>query len=106
MPNLARINFVTPQIMVTLLKPLKSRGLIVRRRSPKDGRALPAALTTEASKVLIGFRLGMRKVEARILRDPSLADQEHLRDLLASCLESLRIGGPIAGPWLRRPDSN
>jgi len=76
--------------MVTLLKSLETRGLIVRRAHPEGGRAMPAELTPEGAKKLMTFRLAMREVEQRLLRSLPPADQTHLRQLLERCLESLR----------------
>jgi DNA-binding MarR family transcriptional regulator len=88
--DLARASFVRPQSMVTLLKSLETRGLIVRRANPQGGRTMPAELTPEGAKQLMAFRLAMREVEQRLLRSLLPADQTHLRELLERCLESLR----------------
>lgn len=88
--DLARAAFVRPQSMVTLLKSLEARGLIVRRANPQGGRSMPAELTQEGAKQLMAFRLAMREVEQRLLRSLPPADQRHLRELLGRCLESLR----------------
>ena len=88
--DLARAAFVRPQSMVTLLKSLETRGLIVRRANPEGGRTMPAELTPDGAKKLMAFRLAVREVEQRLLRSLPPADQRHLRELLGRCLESLR----------------
>jgi DNA-binding MarR family transcriptional regulator len=88
--DLARAAFVRPQSMVTLLKSLERRGLVVRRANPEGGRTMPAELTRDGAKKLMTFRLAMREVEQRLLRTLPPADQRHLRQLLERCLESLR----------------
>lgn len=88
--DLARASFVTPQSMVTMLKSLGTRGLIVRTANPKGGRAMPTELTADGAKKLMVFRLAMREVEHLLLRGLSAQDQTCFRDFLEHCLESLR----------------
>jgi DNA-binding MarR family transcriptional regulator len=95
--ELARSAFVTPQSMVTLLKSLEARGLIVRRPSPEGGRAMPAELTPEGAKQLMVFRLAMREVEHRLQRNLTPIDRARLRELPECCLESLRSDQETAG---------
>jgi DNA-binding MarR family transcriptional regulator len=95
--ELARSSFVTPQSMVTLLKSLEARRLIVRRPSSEGGRARPAELTAEGAKQLMVFRLAMREVEHRLLWNLAPIDQTRLRELLECCLQSLRSDQKISG---------
>jgi DNA-binding MarR family transcriptional regulator len=91
--DLARAAFVTPQSMISMLRALEKRGLILRRANPDGGRAMPAELTDEGAKLLLGFYLAMRRVEHRLLADIPDEEQARLRQLLECCLESLRSGG-------------
>jgi len=95
--DLARAAFVTPQSMVTLLKSLETRGLIVRRANPDGGRAMPAELTSEGARQLMVFHLALREVEHRLLHALSPEDQARLRGLLEHCLESLRFDASTEG---------
>ena len=88
--ELARANFVTPQSMITLLKSLEMRRLVVRLPSPGGGRSMPAELTPEGAKQLMAFRLAMRQVEHLLLRGLAPKDQKRLRELLEGCVEAMQ----------------
>jgi DNA-binding MarR family transcriptional regulator len=87
--ELARAVFVKPQSMVPVLQSLESRGWIVRRAAAR-GRTMPAELTPEGRDRLKAGRAATNKVEARMLGRLSSKDRLRLRELLESCLESLR----------------
>lgn len=87
--ELARGAFVTRQSMNTLLQHLEREGLVSRPDRPIAGRVLPTELTARGRDQLRAASASVRAVEGRMLRGLDDARQAQLRELLASCVDSL-----------------
>lgn len=86
--TLARALGIDRSTLVPILDRLQSRGLLVRRRSPTDGRTHALALTPAGDKALVCFTGLVRAHEKRIASRLSTA--ETLR--LIGLLEKVRAG--------------
>ena len=86
--TLARALGIDRSTLVPILDRLQSRGLLVRRRSPTDGRTHALALTRAGDKALVRFTGLVRAHEKRIASRLSTA--ETLR--LIGLLEKVRAG--------------
>ena len=86
--TLARALGIDRSTLVPILDRLQSRGLLVRRRSPTDGRTHALALTPAGGKALVRFTGLVRAHEKRIASRLSTA--ETLR--LIGLLEKVRAG--------------
>ena len=93
--ELARGAFVTRQSMNVLLQQLERDGLVARADTPPSGRALPTTLTPLGEERRRDASAAVRSVEARMLGELDDAGEQHLRDLLRSCVQSLST--PSAG---------
>ena len=87
--DLARGTFVTRQSMNTLLKSLEREGLVSRPDRAPSGRVLPTELTARGREQLRTASAEVRAVEERMLNGLDEAQQTQLRELLASCVDSL-----------------
>lgn len=85
---LARALGIDRSTLVPILDRLQSRGLLVRRRSPSDGRTHALALTPAGGKALVRFTGLVRAHEKRIASRLSTAETLKLIGLL----EKVRAG--------------
>lgn len=85
---LARALGIDRSTLVPILDRLQARGLLVRRRSPTDGRTHALMLTPSGSKALGRFTALVRKHEKRIASGLSTAETRALIGLL----EKVRAG--------------
>jgi len=93
--ELARGAFVTRQSMNVLLQALERDGLVERPERAPSGRVLPTTLTAKGRRQLATASGTVRAVEETMLAGMSAAEQDQMRRLLRSCVESLRT--PVAG---------
>lgn len=85
--ELARASLLTPQTMHAIMRTLESRGFMVRNRNHEDGRATKISLTPEGVQMLEQADAIIAKVEAAFTSALSIADVEHLRQMLVLCVE-------------------
>ncbi|KAB8332201.1 MarR family transcriptional regulator [Scytonema tolypothrichoides VB-61278] len=86
--DIARIAFVTPQAVATMLQRLEQAGLITRR-PPSRGRALETHLTARGEALLQqGDRIA-DEIEARLFSNLSTEEQERFNDYLLRCIDTL-----------------
>ena len=78
----ARALGIDRSTLVPILDRLQERGLLVRRRSPTDGRTHALALTPLGIKALARFTKLVRAHEARIASGLSTAETRMLLELL------------------------
>jgi DNA-binding MarR family transcriptional regulator len=86
--DIARIAFVTPQAVATMLQRLEQAGLITRR-PPSRGRAVETHLTARGEALL---REGDRiadQIEARLFSNFNPKEQDSLNEYLLRCIETL-----------------
>jgi DNA-binding MarR family transcriptional regulator len=86
--TLARALGIDRSTLVPILDRLQARGLLVRRRSPNDGRMHALALTASGDKALVRFTGLVRAHEKRIGSRLSTAETRTLIGLL----EKVRSG--------------
>jgi len=67
--ELARLMYLTPQTMTTLLRPLRDQGLIDQRTDERHRRRLQLLLTDVGRGALEQARVQTPKIEAEILAD-------------------------------------
>jgi len=80
--TLARALGIDRSTLVPILDRLQSRGLLVRRRSPTDGRTHALALTPQGSKALARFTRLVATHEKRIASGLSASEMQVLIGLL------------------------
>ncbi|MBM3649974.1 MAG: MarR family transcriptional regulator [Alphaproteobacteria bacterium] len=80
--TLARALGIDRSTLVPILDRLQGRGLLVRRRSPTDGRTHALALTPQGAKALARYARLVRRHEQRIAARLSAAEIRTLIDLL------------------------
>ncbi|MDP2378568.1 MarR family winged helix-turn-helix transcriptional regulator [Reyranella sp.] len=85
---LARALGIDRSTLVPILDRLQARGLLVRRRSPNDGRTHALALTASGDKALVRFTGLVRTHEKRIASRLSTTETRTLIGLL----EKVRAG--------------
>jgi DNA-binding MarR family transcriptional regulator len=85
---LARALGIDRSTLVPILDRLQARGLLIRRRSPADGRTHALGLTPSGSKALGRFTALVRRHEERIASGLSTAETRTLIGLL----EKVRAG--------------
>lgn len=85
---LARALGIDRSTLVPILDRLQARGLLVRRRSPTDGRTHALVLTPSGDKALGRFTTLVRRHEKRIASGLSTAETRTLIGLL----EKVRAG--------------
>ncbi|MDI1287232.1 MAG: MarR family transcriptional regulator [Reyranella sp.] len=85
---LARALGIDRSTLVPILDRLQARSLLVRRRSPTDGRTHALELTSAGTKALARFAVLVRVHEKRIASRLSTAETQMLIDLL----EKVRAG--------------
>jgi DNA-binding MarR family transcriptional regulator len=85
---LARALGIDRSTLVPILDRLQARGLLVRRRSPTDGRTHALGLTPAGDKALVRFTGLVRAHEKRIASRLSTAETR----LLIGLLEKVRAG--------------
>lgn len=86
--DIARIAFVTPQAVATMLQRLGQAGLITRR-PPSRGRAVETHLTPRGEALLQqGDRIA-DEIEARLFSNLSPQEQECLNEYLLRCIGTL-----------------
>jgi DNA-binding MarR family transcriptional regulator len=71
-----------PSVLVTLLNPLESDGLLSRDRDPEDRRRHVVTLTPAGAKRLARSARAQREAENVLLAELDAAQREQLRDLL------------------------
>lgn len=81
--QLARRMRITPQALTTLLKPLRTKGMIVRRTDADHARRMPLRLSAEGEKVLGRARELSPGIEVSLLADFSAEERATLKRLLA-----------------------
>jgi DNA-binding MarR family transcriptional regulator len=79
---LARALGIDRSTLVPILDRLQARGLLMRHRSPTDGRTHALALTPVGEKALARFARLVRSHEKRIASNLSAAETRTLIDLL------------------------
>ncbi|MFT4307484.1 MAG: MarR family transcriptional regulator [Microbacterium sp.] len=87
--ELARRTFVTRQAMNVLLQGLVQRGLVERSDDPGPRRELAATPTDSASALLRRAHDHVGSIVQRMTADLSHHELERLRELLATCRDSL-----------------
>ncbi len=87
--ELARGTFVTRQSMNTLLQAMERDGLVTRPDRPTVGRVLPTELTALGRRQLATASTAVKAVEDRMRSGLGADQQDHLRHLLTSCIDSL-----------------
>jgi DNA-binding MarR family transcriptional regulator len=80
--ELGRRMAIDPSIMVTMLNPLESDGLITRRRDLKDRRHHHVSLTAAGARKLARAADAQRETEDALLSALDETQREQLRDLL------------------------
>ena len=97
--QLARRSFVSRQAGGEMLASLERKGLV--RRAPDAGnrRVLRISLTPAGRTLLVACDAAMDDLEARMLRQLSGAEADHLRVLLDACTTAMT---PRREPALRR----
>ncbi len=85
---LARALGIDRSTLVPILDRLQARGMLVRRRSPTDGRTHALVLTPSGNKALERFTTLVRRHEKRIGSGLSTAETRTLIGLL----EKVRVG--------------
>lgn len=85
---LARALGIDRSTLVPILDRLQARGLLVRRRSPTDGRTHALVLTLSGNKTLGRFTTLVRRHEKRIASGLSTAETR----MLIGLLEKVRAG--------------
>ena len=88
--DLARMMYLTPQAMTTLLAPLRDQDLIARRGDDAHGRRQLLRLTDKAGAVLAQARELTPAIEEDLLVGFSEAERDTLRTLLARI-----VGRPV-----------
>lgn len=81
--DLARMMYLTPQAMTTLLAPLRDQDLIARRGDDSHGRRQLLRLTDKARAVLVQARELTPAIEDELLTSFSVEERQTLRSLLA-----------------------
>ena len=81
--DLARMMYVTPQSMTTLLGPLRQQGLITQRGDDAHGRRQLLRLTEKAQGVLAQARELTPDIEEELLGGFSAEERQTLYSLLA-----------------------
>jgi DNA-binding MarR family transcriptional regulator len=87
---LARALGIDRSTLVPILDRLQARGLLMRHRSPTDGRTHALALTPAGEKALSRFTRLVRGHEKRIASGLSSAEIDALIDLLDKVHRSAR----------------
>jgi len=87
---LARALGIDRSTLVPILNRLQGRGLLVRRRSPSDGRTHALGLTPTGEKALERFARLVRQHEKRISSRLSSAEMRTLIELLGKVREGAR----------------
>ena len=88
--TLARALGIDRSTLVPILDRLQSRGLLVRRRSPTDGRTHALALTPQGGKALARFTRLVATHEKRIAAGLSASEMEVLIRLLGKVYRGAR----------------
>ncbi|UYN96872.1 MAG: MarR family transcriptional regulator [Enhydrobacter sp.] len=87
---LARALGIDRSTLVPILNRLQTRGFLVRRRSPTDGRTHALALTPPGEKALERFARLVRQHEKRISARLSAAETRSLIELLGKVRNGAR----------------
>jgi DNA-binding MarR family transcriptional regulator len=87
--QLARLAFVTPQAMNTVISALERRGLISRRPDPRHRRILRASVTRAGLELLERCEGELDAIEADMLGGLDPVTLDLVRGALASCAQSL-----------------
>jgi DNA-binding MarR family transcriptional regulator len=87
---LARALGIDRSTLVPILDRLQGRGLLLRRRSPTDGRTHALQLTADGDKALARFTRLVRAHEKRIVAGLSSAETASLLELLDKVHRSAR----------------
>lgn len=88
-----------PSILVTLLNPLESDGLLSRRRDPLDRRRHLVSLTARGQRRLADAAQAQREAEEQLFAGLDSTQREQLRILLTALKDSLssECPSPAAG---------
>jgi DNA-binding MarR family transcriptional regulator len=83
---------IDPSVLVTLLNPLESDGLITRTRDEQDRRRHVVELTRGGRRALDGAARAQAAAEDELFRDLTDKEREQLRKLLGKLRDSLLPG--------------
>jgi DNA-binding MarR family transcriptional regulator len=87
--ELARLTFVRPQTMISLLRSLEDANLVERRKDPDHGRILQTALTDAGRRTVAAARIETDRVSRRMLDGMGEKDVSALVALLNRCIGNL-----------------
>lgn len=87
--QLARNSFVTAQSMADMVTALEKRGLIVRRRDPRNRRVLLISLTNAGRELLAALDEAVEALEERMLSGLTHRQRNDLEDYLNRCRAAL-----------------
>jgi DNA-binding MarR family transcriptional regulator len=87
--QLARNSFVTAQSMADMVTTLQRRGLIIRRRDPRNRRALLISLTETGHALLATHDKAVGALEERMLTGLSPQERRGFEDYLNRCRAAL-----------------
>ena len=87
--ELGQVMEVDPSILVTLLTPLESRGLLSRRRDELDRRRHLVRVTARGERRLAAAARAQQAAEEELFAGLGAAQREQLQDLLIALNESL-----------------
>lgn len=90
--ELARRAFVARQSMNAVVLRLQERGLLTRPERASRGRALPTELTSTGQATLRVASVAARAVERKLFSPLSEAQQQRIREELATCVTSAPYG--------------
>jgi DNA-binding MarR family transcriptional regulator len=87
--QLARLCYVTPQSVQSLLAGLKRDGWIVRSKGRGNDRILAARLTAEGEELLLSAEKMVKAIEGKLWRGVAEDSIEALNGVLEKCLANL-----------------
>ena len=87
--ELMRAMDVDPSILVTLLNPLETEGLVTRERDPGDRRRHMVSLTRAGERRLDEASRAQKETEDELFASLSRDQREQLRDLLLALRDGL-----------------
>jgi DNA-binding MarR family transcriptional regulator len=87
--ELGQLMEIDPSILVTLLNPLETEGLLSRRRDPMDRRRHLVTLTARGERRLAAAALAQSQAEDELFAGLDEVQREQLRVLLVALKDSL-----------------
>jgi DNA-binding MarR family transcriptional regulator len=87
--TLARRCFVTPQTMNSIVKQLKSSGMIERQQHPAHGRILQTTLTDDGQRRVLQAHQLVSEITSRMVATLAEAQQQQLLAWLRACSAAL-----------------